>query len=129
MQAVIDTSYFIEYFSFPFDDEYKWISDAKLIVPALFAYELHNVLLLGQKRPIKDVITVHEILEALQISYVDIATHELEIYELAQNCKLTFYDASFLWLAKNKTATIATNDNALIKSAKKVNVDVVTRCP
>jgi predicted nucleic acid-binding protein len=47
-----------------------------------------------------------------------------EIFTLARECKLSTYDASYLDLAMRSGLTIATNDAALRRAAKKVQVSL-----
>ncbi len=123
MNTVIDTSYFIEYIKSPFEDRFTWIADADLTVPTLFNYEVHNVALKALKYSLENVYDLNSILNSLKITYFDIRSNEAQIYELACDNNLSFYDASFLWLAID--GEIATYDKAVIASANRLNVKVI----
>lgn len=59
---------------------------------------------------IKDVLNLMETLT--------ISCHEEEILTIAERLKITFYDASYIYHAKNKKTSLATEDTQLMDKAK-----------
>jgi predicted nucleic acid-binding protein len=125
MRAVIDTSYFIEFINSPFETKFQWVLDNKLITTSLFAYEFHNVLLKALKIPTKDLHKFHNTLCNLTMETRSIDGNEVEIYKLASEHRLSFYDASYLWLSINMKLPIATYDKALLHVANNLKIDVI----
>lgn len=126
MQAVIDASYFIEFTSSPFEKKFQWILSQKLVTTTLFAYEVHNVLLKSIKIAPEDLHKFHELINELDISFKDIGKHELEIYKLSLEHKLSFYDASYLWLSlESNKIPIATYEKAIIQAASVLEINII----
>ena len=95
------------------------IAGATLFAPKLIRYELTNVYL-NRVRTVKPK-TRERILSAFQnCEKFDI--HEVEIdydetFALADIAHLSFYDASYLWLARKMNVPLVTFDKRLKKAA------------
>jgi predicted nucleic acid-binding protein len=125
MRVVIDTSYFIEFLSRSLEIQFLWILDAELVTAPLFLYEVHNVLLKGLKIDPADLNRFSKILERLKIEYIDIHGQEKNIYLLASEQNLSFYDASYLWAAASNKLALATCDKQLLKAAEILKIPTI----
>lgn len=67
-----------------------------------------------------------KILEALRIEEIESSEDFKEAMKLATELKITFYDASYLHLAKNKGLILVTEDKELSKKAGKTNIKTIT---
>jgi predicted nucleic acid-binding protein len=99
------------------------------VVPNLWHLEVANALLVGEIRERLTYATLTGLLDyfdQLPIT-VDHATSELawkDILSIARNQKLTTYDASYVELAMRLNLPLATNDQAMIKAASAIGVEV-----
>lgn len=100
-------------------------------VPNIWPLEISNVLLAAKRRrrlsfaEIKEFLTL---LEQLNIN-IDNKTAQYSFHEilmLANTEGLTTYDAAYLELAMRLGLPLATKDKALIKSAKRLGVKILT---
>jgi predicted nucleic acid-binding protein len=122
--AVIDASYLVEFLGNPLEEKFQWILDGKLLAPNLLRYEYNNVLL-NKRKSAREADQFRDAIYSLQIECRDIAGKEEEIYALAANRKLSFYDASYLWLAvKNKLPT-ATYDKQILQAANALGIKTI----
>lgn len=134
--AVIDTSFLISaLFSNYCDDESKNASifieeiinqNGQLFVPPLFWYEIENVLLTASK-PKKDGsnarLTIEQTKKIIEnLNNLPISTDILpdsynrnQILTIAQENKLTYYDASYLELANRLRLPLKTFDSKLLQ--------------
>ena len=97
------------------------------VAPHLFWFELRNVLLVNERR---ERLTPSQRVEALSLlSSLPIRLAELSddaiSFALARKHNLTFYDASYLALAIEEGASIATFDKRLKKAALAEGVAVL----
>ena len=127
MIAVIDTSYLIEFLDNPSQESFQWILDAKLIAPVLLKYEYNNVLINKLKNNTAAIEQFRDVIADLEIKYIEAIDHEKDIFMLAVDHKLSFYDATYLFLAVKNNAPIATFDGEIIKAAKNINHPMVTK--
>ena len=101
----------------------------EIIAPALFPYEIINVLLNAMKR---GRISEPQVLEELRelatwsITLDERVGHLGEIFDLAIKHDLTAYDASYLELAIDGGHALATGDAALARAAIVESVELVT---
>lgn len=102
--------------------------EATLTVPALWHYELSNLLLVAERR---GRLTAKEVEDARRI--IDRLPHSTEspepvsqerAYVLARDYRLSFYDALYLELAYRINAPLITADRELIRAARAINVSV-----
>jgi predicted nucleic acid-binding protein len=125
MRVVVDTSYFIEFLSAPSEIQFLWILDAELVTASLFSYEFYNVMLKGLKVDLINLSKFHEILDQLKMKYIDIRGQEKEIYRMAAEQNLSFYDASYLWVAADGKMPLATRDKQLLKAADALKMTTI----
>ena len=100
------------------------LSGPPLIVPGIFHFELGNTCRMKCRRYRKDA-------EALLANWLEwnseppvtvMATDLVATMHLARDHNLTFYDASYLWLAQDRTAELVSLDNALVRAARSLGV-------
>ena len=103
-------------------------TDSSAVVPAIWWYEIRNVLLLNERR---NRISPEDSIQFLS----DISGFEIELrpvensqstIDLARQLKLSVYDAAYLALAVNLKLPIATLDEALQSAARTVNVPLLS---
>jgi predicted nucleic acid-binding protein len=95
--------------------------DADLVAPTLFRYELANVCSVKCRRhpaQRKVLLAAFGLRDRLGIreSTIDIDA----VLALSTETRLTVYDASYLWLARELGADLVTLDKALIRAAARV---------
>jgi predicted nucleic acid-binding protein len=85
-----------------------------LVSSPLLPYEIGNALLAAAKRNRVATADARELYRAfsdLSVSFAEVDT--AEVYDLAALTRLTFYDASYLWVARSKQSPLLTRDEAL----------------
>lgn len=132
MSVVLDCSVLV---ALCFEEEQSAAAEAALdlvdgeggIVPALWWFELRNVLLVGERKaritPQRTATFLADV-ERLPIE-IDRTPDSQDVLDLARRYLLTGYDASYLELAKRRSASLATFDQALITAAKKLKIKLV----
>ena len=100
------------------------------IVPALWGYEMGNVLLIAEHQGrITSAIAAREIelLLQLPITVVDLDKSRLlgEVRELGRKYELSVYDASYLDLALQTALPLASFDNDLVQAAKTCGIELI----
>ncbi len=99
------------------------------LVPALWWFELRNVLLTGERRrrasPEATAVFLND-LRDLSIS-IALLPDENAVMDLARRHRLSFYDASYLELAIRERVPLATFDSDLIAAAKAEGVPLVIK--
>lgn len=119
-KIIVDTSVIIKWLSNDKEENLdlanKLLEDAlesriELLVPELAKYEVGNTLLFSKKLSSKQGAIVLEQWYTLPINFVT-ESEELakETYRLACDLKITYYDASFMSLAKQYNATLVTDN-------------------
>ncbi len=96
------------------------------IVPALWWFEVRNVLVVNERRGRLDAAksdSALELLRALPIT-MEHVPDEVGVLALARRYRLTVYDASYLELAQRRGVPLATLDTALASAAKTEGVEV-----
>jgi predicted nucleic acid-binding protein len=106
---------------------YQRIAKEGAVTPAVFWFELRNVLLMGERR--KRVTEAHttrflKLVSELNIA-VDRGPDESRLLSLARVHKLSVYDAAYLELAKREGIDLATLDGQLIRAARAEKVTIV----
>ncbi|GHU10895.1 hypothetical protein FACS189449_01240 [Alphaproteobacteria bacterium] len=124
MNIVVDASYLIEFLDNPLEKKFQWILDNNLIAPDLLKYEYNNVLLNKCKNTAL-AGQFRDVIYSLPIEYVDITGYEEKIYSLATEQKLSFYDASYLFVAIDRGLPIATCDSQILQATKALNVSTM----
>ncbi len=94
------------------------------LVPAIWPFEVANVLLIAQKRQRISAVKTSEFQEALNMLSIVIDESSIQrssgsTLELAKAMNLTIYDAAYLELAIRMGLPLATLDNDLRKAANK----------
>lgn len=99
------------------------------LVPAHWHLEIASLLLKAQRqRRISTLAIALEILGGwrIEIDREGAASAWTETLALAQEHRLTAYDAAYLELAVRRRAALASVDGALVKAARGIGVDVLT---
>ena len=100
-------------------------SGAAAFAPAIWWFELRNLLLVGERRKRIEPSAAEDFLdqlEKLDIRIMNSFADGSEILILARRYNLTFYDASYLALALELRAPLATLDKALIVAANREQI-------
>ena len=90
---------------------------AMLVAPALLSFEITNVCLTKlRQNPARraDILRAFDLRSAFPIEWYEI-DHESSLL-LAGQCRLTAYDASYLWLARRLNAELVTLDRGLARA-------------
>lgn len=97
----------------------------EVLVPYLVKFEIANALLKGKRLPYKEAAIALDSFSKLPIHYIDFWLELLLFsYEIGEKYDLTFYDSSFIALAKKLDIPLIT-DNP--KHQKKfLNIKVIT---
>ncbi|MBU1000855.1 type II toxin-antitoxin system VapC family toxin [Patescibacteria group bacterium] len=130
---VIDTSVFVKWLNQNSEEDLesadKILQDVKsgkveLIAPELTKYEVGNVLLKGKQLTPNQASISLATAYTLPVSFVSESKETaLETYSLACKLGMTYYDASFLSLAKLYNATLVTDN--VKDQGKKSNIKVI----
>lgn len=99
--------------------------EIELFAPELSKYECGNVLLKGKQLTPEEAHISLETLYSLPIKFIS-ETEDLakETYTMASSLGLTYYDASFLSLAKKYNATLVTEN--IKHQGKSKNIKVIS---
>jgi predicted nucleic acid-binding protein len=97
------------------------------IVPALWWFEIRNILIVSERRSRITVPQVETALSKLNRFkfVVDRTPNEEFLLKLARTHRLTVYDATYLELAIRMNAQLATLDRALLSAAKTEGVALI----
>ncbi len=96
-------------------------------LPAIWWFELRNVVLVGERRgraTSKETEDFLAFVSALRIQ-IDPLPDERSVFNLARRHRLTFYDACYLELAKREGIALATLDQSLARAATAEGVPLV----
>ena len=125
MPFVIDASIAANWY---FDDERDPRADAALklldseiaLAPLQWWFEIHNVILLGERRKRGSEQHSADFLATLHQMSIELSglPNHSNVLDLARKHRLTFYDAAYLELAKRQNVPLATLDNALADAAR-----------
>lgn len=92
-------------------------TDSHWVAPSLWQYELGHVL--GKYARLGHITTegkkrayqmCHKMVETVHILKLE------EVDDVASECELSFYDASYLWLAKSKGVPLYTRDKKVLET-------------
>lgn len=100
----------------------------------LAGYELGNVVwkecvLKGSttlEEAVKRAEDVAKILEIMRIESVEYTENFVEVMKISARLKITFYDASYLHIAKKNDFTLITGDKELEEKANEINVEAIS---
>ena len=100
------------------------------VTTGLAAYELGNILwkeyalrrLIGLEEAVRRAEQIAKILEVIKLENIKSAEEFKEVIKLAAQLDLTFYDASYLYLAKKTGMPLVTEDKELLEKAKNASV-------
>ncbi len=101
------------------DDVVDRLSGGELVAPKLFGYELASVCakkLAAYPEQRAALLEAWKMVELLGIQEMDVPMRQ-ELVELAESCRLTVYDASYLWLARSLQVELVTLDAELDQAA------------
>ena len=106
------------------------LQTTNVIVPTIWPLEVANVLLFAEKKKRITTIEITQFLDTLSLLPIEIDNStsiraKTSIFHLAKTMQLTIYDAAYLELAQRGQIPLATLDKALIKSAKKLNIEML----
>jgi predicted nucleic acid-binding protein len=100
------------------EDIAQRLGDARLIAPALLAFELANVCLVKRRRRPDQASTLTAAFGLRdRLAMEEIAVDHEGVLQLAAATDLTAYDASYLWLARETGAELITLDRRLAQAA------------
>jgi predicted nucleic acid-binding protein len=110
------------------------LDQGQALVPALFFWEVANVLLMAQRR---GRLSQAERVEALQlfeaqdfaVDPADPAVIWHDVIHLAERCQLTSYDAAYLELAMRSGLPLASHDRALRAAAQSLGIRLLNADP
>ena len=97
------------------------------LVPGIWWFELHNVLLSGERRGRSSAEQADEFrafLNGLPITIAPNSEYE-SVLSLARRHRLSFYDAAYLELAQREGVALATLDQALARAATAEGVPLI----
>jgi len=103
---------------------HRMISGPTLVVPAIFHFELGNTCWTKLRRHPGDA---DELLGAwldwnAQPPVAAMAVDLVHTMQLARDNSLTFYDASYLWLAQDRAADLISLDGQLVRTARRLGL-------
>ena len=111
-----------------FEDESSPVADAMLaeiaaggaLVPAIWWYEMRNVLVVNERRGRIDVAQSDHFLHLLGQLPIAVVLDDDEtgVLELARRSQLTIYDAAYLALAESRGLPLVTLDRKLAEAAR-----------
>jgi predicted nucleic acid-binding protein len=96
-------------------------------MPALWWFEVRNVLLIGERRGRTIRKHAEGFLDFLRGLPIELAPlpDEVSVLRLARQHQLSFYDASYLELAQRERIALATIDRALARAAVAAGVSLI----
>jgi predicted nucleic acid-binding protein len=103
------------------------LATEEALVPALWWYELRNVLIIGERRGrLTEQETARFLRDISRLAItVDRAPSEPDVLSLARRYRLTVYDAAYLELASREAAALATLDEPLAGAARSEGVPLI----
>jgi predicted nucleic acid-binding protein len=96
-------------------------------VPAIWWFEIRNVLLLGERRGRSTREQAEQFLAFLRSLPIEVAElpDEAAVMDLARRHRLSFYDAAYLELAQQRSIALATLDQQLARAATAEGVPLI----
>ena len=104
---------------------------SRAVAPAIFWYEIRNMLLVNERRKRIDAAQGRAALKVLRALPIDEdgEAEETRQMDLARRQNLTAYDVAYLELALRLGAPLATFDEALRKAAMAEGVELLSAAP
>ena len=106
----------------------KSIIRNEIIVPGLWAYEVANTLTISVRRNKLTVAETHSLLNDIQLLPIEFDKPTTEnissIFNIANEHKLSAYDAAHIELALRMNTQIASFDKEMIKVSKKLGIKI-----
>lgn len=93
------------------------LTDATLVAPTLLNYEIASICLKKLKlhpKQRREILAAYRMTKNLAIEFVEVEYEA--VLELAELCKLTVYDAAYLWLVQTLSADVVTLDGQLARA-------------
>lgn len=102
-------------------------SELNAIVPAIWWYEINNVILVSKRRKRlsdENIEIIYAIFESMPIEMDKNFSYSImrSIYEIGKLYDLSIYDSTYLELCKRKNAGLASFDEKLVKAAIKEKI-------
>jgi len=106
---------------------FRLLASEPALTPALFWFELRNVLLMGERRGrLAEPQTARFLKHVGDLPIeVDREPDEALVLGLARRHRLSVYDAAYLELAQRKSLPLATLDGELVKAARAEKIPLV----
>ena len=109
------------------DDVLTYLRKNGALVPPLWSLEVTNGLLTAEKRKrisLDGVLKFIEMFARLPIRVMSLSSNETfsGIFKIAYDCRLTTYDATYLYLAMRERSPLATLDKALREARKRYSL-------
>jgi predicted nucleic acid-binding protein len=103
---------------------YRSIARHMLIAPSIFHFELGNICWVKSRRyPDQAAAALNAWLDwNAEPPLTAMATDLIATMELARGHDLTFYDASYLWLAQTQQTDLISLDAKLVRAACKIGI-------
>jgi predicted nucleic acid-binding protein len=107
------------------------LSDDSARVPAIWWFEIRNVILLGERGRRATQEQTSAFLARLARLPISVAAipDEARLMDLSRRHRLTFYDAAYLELAQREAIPLATLDKELVTAARVEGVPLVLAAP
>lgn len=98
-----------------------------LVVPAIWWYEIRNVLVMGERRGRIEPESSRAVLAALtELNPVrDFEHHDATIMDVARSYGLSVYDAAYVEVARRLALPLATLDKSLRRAAAMAAIELV----
>jgi predicted nucleic acid-binding protein len=103
------------------DDVAARLEGARLLVPRVLDFELGNVCLTKLRRHPErhdELLTAYRWRSRIAVTAMSI-DHD-KVLDLAEQVRLSFYDASYLWLAREHDVELITLDRRLADTARRM---------
>ncbi|MCK5579966.1 MAG: type II toxin-antitoxin system VapC family toxin [Candidatus Omnitrophica bacterium] len=106
----------------------KSIIKNEIVVPCLWVYEVTNTLTTSVRRNKLSVAETHHLINDIQLLPIEFDKPTIEdmfsIFNIANEHKLSAYDAAYIELALRTNTPIASFDKDVIKVAKKLGIKI-----
>ncbi|MEM0011026.1 MAG: type II toxin-antitoxin system VapC family toxin [Candidatus Geothermarchaeota archaeon] len=131
MRFLFDTSAILNSIRYHHEDIVDFIERNECYTLSLAQYEIGNALwkeaYLLKRISVNDALKTFNFVNALLnlMRIVDLSRYEVEVLLLSIQIGLTFYDTSYISIAKNLNCNLVTDDDELIKISEKLEVKTI----